>query len=268
MTLKHQLDVACAELLGQCAVEEQRYREFVDAIEAVFESAKLEALAEFAAGAGHEINNPVATIVGRAQMLLADSPDPETAYALQIIGGQALRIRDMIADVMLFARPPHPRPEFHRIADVFHLAMESQSDLILANRAIVEIECPAESTVWADRTHLLILITSLLRNSLENAQTDAVQVKLITAVQFRQDVSGMLLSVIDNGPGISAEIRDHLFDPFYSGRQAGRGLGFGLAKCWRIAQMHGATLDVNSPTNGGTRFDIWFPQPASAVVNP
>ncbi|PWG73888.1 hypothetical protein DF186_20725, partial [Enterococcus hirae] len=72
---------------------------------------KLEAMAEFAAGAGHEINNPVATIVGRVQMLLKTEMDPERRQSLATIGGQAYRVRDMIGDAMLFARPPAPRPE-------------------------------------------------------------------------------------------------------------------------------------------------------------
>ncbi len=72
---------------------------------------KLEAMAEFAAGAGHEINNPVATIAGRAALLLKSESDPERRRALETIGGQAYRIRDMIGDAMTFARPPEPRRE-------------------------------------------------------------------------------------------------------------------------------------------------------------
>src|SRR5258708_33349929 len=72
---------------------------------------KLRALAEFAAGAGNEINNRVATIVGYAQQLLAGEVDPDRRHALATIGAQAYRIRDMIGDVMLCARPPLPRPE-------------------------------------------------------------------------------------------------------------------------------------------------------------
>src|SRR5258708_12572049 len=72
---------------------------------------KLRALAEFAAGAGHEINNPVATIVGYAQQLLAGETDPDRRHALATIGAQAYRIRDMIGDIMLFARPPGPNPQ-------------------------------------------------------------------------------------------------------------------------------------------------------------
>ena len=72
------------------------------------DAAKLEALAEFAAGAGHEINNPLATIIGRAQLLLKDERDPQRRQMLLAIGAQAYRIRDMIGDAMLFGRPPSP----------------------------------------------------------------------------------------------------------------------------------------------------------------
>src|SRR6516165_935239 len=71
---------------------------------------KLRALAEFAAGAGHEINNPIATIVGYVQQLLAGESDPDRRQALLTIGAQAYRVRDMIGDCMLFARPPRPQP--------------------------------------------------------------------------------------------------------------------------------------------------------------
>ncbi len=75
------------------------------------EDAKLAALAEFAAGTGHEINNPLATIVGRAQALLKHETDPGRRQSLATIAAQAFRIRDMIGDLMVFARPPAPAPE-------------------------------------------------------------------------------------------------------------------------------------------------------------
>ncbi len=81
------------------------------------ERAKLEALAEFAAGAGHEINNPLAAISGRVQLLLATETDPAKRQALKTIGGQVYRIRDMIGDLMLFARPPKPDPELLDLAE-------------------------------------------------------------------------------------------------------------------------------------------------------
>ena len=70
---------------------------------------------------------------------------------------------------------------------------------------------------------------------------------------------GATISVKDNGPGISDQVRAHLFDPFFSGREAGRGLGFGLSKCWRIVTEHGGQVEVHSTETGGTTFTLRLP---------
>ncbi len=72
------------------------------------------------------------------------------------------------------------------------------------------------------------------------------------------------ISVADTGPGIATEVRQHLFDPFYSGREAGRGLGFGLSKCWRIVRLHGGQVDVSCPDSGGAVFTITLPATAKS----
>jgi nitrogen-specific signal transduction histidine kinase len=68
------------------------------------------------------------------------------------------------------------------------------------------------------------------------------------------------LTVTDTGPGIPPHIRPHLFDPFFSGREAGRGLGLGLSKAWRIINLHGGQIEVESPPEGGGRFTIAIPE--------
>jgi len=68
-----------------------------------------------------------------------------------------------------------------------------------------------------------------------------------------------LLTVTDTGPGIPAEIRPHIFDPFFSGREAGRGLGLGLSKAWRIVELHGGTIQVESEPGSRTTFAVILP---------
>ena len=60
----------------------------------------------------------------------------------------------------------------------------------------------------------------------------------------------VIIEVRDDGPGIPAEVRPHIFNPFYSGREAGRGLGFGLSKSWRIITQHGGRIEVEQPEVG------------------
>ncbi len=230
-----------------------------------FRRAKLEALAEFAAGAGHEINNPVATIVGRAELLLKGETNPERRQALLNIGAQALRIRDMIGDLMLFARPPRPEPESLDLVVVVDDVLRKLSDVIRSKSLTVERRGETSTAIWADPVQLKVVISNLLHNSVNASATGgsiAIECRLLSAANSRRLTR---LSVHDRGCGLSPLDREHLFDPFYSGRQAGRGLGFGLSKCWRIVEQHGGRMEFESSAEAGTTFRVYWPAKDEAV---
>ncbi len=218
----------------------------------------LKALAEFAAGAGHEINNPLATISGRVQMLLRDECDPGRRQSLQTIGGQALRIRDMIGDLMLFARPPEPHPETLDLARLVHLVVERLGDQAAARDCRIEVETENTVPIFADRVQLPIVISCLIQNGLD-ALVEGGMIHVSARSTSKDQPTYAVLEVADTGPGLSETDRRHLFDPFYSGRQAGRGLGFGLPKCWRIVSNHGGRIEVHSGPTKSTRFAVYWP---------
>lgn len=227
------------------------------------ESEKLAALAEFAAGAGHEINNPLAVISGRAQLLLRDEKDPERRRDLALIHAQALRVHEMIADLMLFARPPQPQRQPCDAADAIDEAVRSLAAVAQQRGAAVRVQTdPALSPLDADPTQLVVALRALVQNALEAAPAGRGAVEICAV---RGDGGRVRISVRDNGPGIPPEIRRHLFDPFFSGRAAGRGLGNGLSKCWRIVTQHGGEITVDSPAEGGTTVTLYWPVNASRV---
>ena len=219
-----------------------------------FLRAKLEALAEFAAGAGHEINNPVATIVGRAELLLKGETNPERRQALLTIGAQALRIRDMIGDLMLFARPPKPAPKSLDLVEVLGEVLHKLDETLRAKSLTVDRRGEASVSITADPIQLRVVISNLLLNSVNASPTGGS----ITVECSCGEVEAALV-VHDHGTGLSAAEREHLFDPFFSGRQAGRGLGFGLCKCWRIVDQHGGRIDCDSSAENGTTFRVTWP---------
>jgi signal transduction histidine kinase len=225
------------------------------------EDAKLAALAEFAAGAGHEINNPLATIVGRAQALLKHETDPGRRQSLATIAAQAFRIRDMIGDLMVFARPPAPAPERLLVSEAVSAVVARFQDA--ARERACRLTFRAESAVFAsiDPTQLAIVVSELVRNALDalGPAGGAIQVSVAAATVDGQPYA--VTSVADNGSGLSDLDREHLFDPFYSGRAAGRGLGFGLCKCWRIVIGHGGWIDVATTAGSGSTFDVYWPAP-------
>lgn len=237
------------------------------------EVAKAEALAEFAAGAGHEINNPLATISGRVQILLRDETDANRRSDLATIGAQALRVRDMIGDLMLYGRPPAPRPERLLLNDLAKSVIDRFEETAGSQSCRIRLAAARPVFVTADPTQLRIVLSELVRNSLEAAAATCGVIRRDSAgadesrgeivVRLERTTSAengaAILAVTDNGPGLTEKDRAHLFDPFYSGRNAGRGLGFGLCKCRRIVSGRGGTIEVDSVPHVATTFRVVWP---------
>ncbi|ADV62516.1 histidine kinase [Isosphaera pallida ATCC 43644] len=213
-------------------------------------SARFEALAEFAAGAGHELNNPLAVIQGRAQVLAMrfKTKHPDVAESLDIIVRQARRAHRMIRDLMFVARPPAPRiqscrPDELAARVVEDLASEAKSRRVEL-RLVRAVMPPAR--LESDPDALRHLAEILLRNALEAAPESSV-VEFLTA--SRPDELDW--TIRDQGPGLDPRDLDSLLDPFRCGRQAGRGLGLGLPRAARIlGQLQGQWHWTTAPGQG------------------
>lgn len=219
---------------------------------------KLAALGEYAAGAGHEINNPLAAIKGRTAQLLQEEDDPHRRHLLQTIGAQVYRIRDMIGDSMLFAHPPALQPAKFNISQLLESVVHRFADEF-AERKISLWGNRETSAFWfGDETQLSIVIAELLRNALQAVENGG-RIQIDCYHESANDGNWLILKLADNGSGLSRLEREHCFDPFFSGPQAGRRLGFGLSKCWRIVTQHQGTITVSESPAGLTEFTIRLP---------
>jgi signal transduction histidine kinase len=233
-----------------------RLAELEGRFDETLEREKLEAMAEFAAGAGHEINNPLTVIAGRAQLFLRDESDPERRRALALMIAQAMRVHEMIADMRLFARPPQPEREPLDVVELVDQLLE-QFAAAAARQEIVLRRTGAGGplVIDADRTQLTVALRAIVQNAVE-----AIGRKGNIEIEVAPDEHWLRLRVIDDGPGVTARQRRHIFDPYYSARQAGRGLGLGLSKAWRIVTNHGGRIDVESQPGHGAVFTVVLPR--------
>ena len=216
---------------------------------------KLAAMAEFAAGAGHEINNPLAIIGGRAQLLLKDEPDHERRRELAVIYAQVRRAHEMIADMRLFARPPQPEPHSIDLVELIDSLVADLSDDMQHQATSLRRSGSDEPLeIEADAVQLQVALRAMCKNSLE-----AIGHNGNIEISVTRSGDNVRIRVTDDGPGITPDQRRHLFDPFYSARQAGRGLGLGLSKCWRIVTNHGGRIDVASEPGEGAEFTVTLP---------
>jgi signal transduction histidine kinase len=256
-----EIDFRLPALARLLAGHTQRLAEFRSRLE----REKFEALKELAYGASHEINNPLANIAARAQTLLEEEADPERRRKLAAIHRQAMRAHEMIADLMLFARPPRltlatcdVRPIVRQVVEELRERANEQGTQICCDHS----DRPLESNV--DATQLAVALHAVVINALE-AVGDGGHVQVDSQAITLAGESEVEISVRDDGPGISEDVRQHMFDPFFSGREAGRGLGFGLSKCWRIVTDHGGQVVVHRPANGGAQIAIRLPLQALAT---
>lgn len=223
--------------------------------EAALAEARLDALREFAYGAGHEINNPLANIAARAQALLVDEQDPERRRRLSTIVDQAFRARDMIGGLMVFARPPRPQPAAVPLGDVVRSVLEPLRASVAARGLRLEYAPPPMPLeVFVDVGQVAEAVRALVQNAVE-AVDDGGHVTVTGRA-----AGGMAeIEVADDGRGMDAATLRRAFDPFFSGRDAGRGIGLGLPKAWRFVELNGGTVSVDSRPGAGTRVTVSLP---------
>jgi signal transduction histidine kinase len=217
---------------------------------------KLDALGEFAGGAGHELNNPLAVIVGRAQLLLARTSDPETARSLHIMLNQAGRAHRILRDLMFVARPLAPRPRNFRPSDLLRACLRDFQDECAARgiRLASEIDDSIPVVACLDPDALRHLADILMRNAMDATPSGG---KISVRSSLRVDELSWWFG--DSGKGIAPHEAAHLFDPFFCGRQAGRGLGLGLPRAARIVEQARGRLSWTSHPGRGSAFQIDLP---------
>jgi signal transduction histidine kinase len=232
------------------------------------EREKLDAMKELAYGASHEINNPLANIAARAQTLLSDDQDPERRQKLMAIHRQAMRAHEMISDLMLFARPPKLNRTTFEAATFVRKVVAGLNNLAQENAVSLEFQLSNRpDEIFADETQLGVALHALVKNAIEAVDEGGHVSVAVNRLELEHQ-PWVGIAVRDDGPGISAEVREHMFDPFFSGREAGRGLGFGLSKSWRVVTDHGGQLVVQSPAGRGVQISLLLPLAARAADSP
>ncbi len=220
-------------------------------------NAKLAALAELAAGAGHEINNPLAVISGNAQRLFRTEPDTERGELLQTIIRQSQRIAGILRDLMQFARPSRPNPHRTAAVDLLNAVRDDLAPFAAEKGVRIEIAgAPASAFVRCDFAQLKQALTAVARNGIEAAGPEG----WVRLGSSETDEEFVTFAIEDSGPGLSAESLEHCFDPFYCGRSAGRGRGLGLPTAWQFARQNGGDVRHEPTVTGPTRFVVIVPR--------
>jgi signal transduction histidine kinase len=244
----------------ELAVVGDAFNRMLDALAAaeaeLVASERLAAIGRVAAGVAHEINNPIAVIRGYVKTMLQDAPDAQTREELGILDEEARACQRIADDLLTYARSPAMEPRPVEAADLLRDAAErcqTASATRSAHEGAPAIEVEAEpATISVDPLRVRQVVVNLLTNARE-ATEGTSPIRLVG----QRAGDGYRIEVLDRGGGIADESRERLFEPFFTTRRAGTGLG--LAVCYGLVTAHGGSIRAEPRPGGGSRFVVDLP---------
>jgi putative nucleotidyltransferase with HDIG domain len=217
---------------------------------------------EMAAGAAHEMNNPLAVISGRSQLLAQQITDPKHKASAHLIFEQAHRLSAIITELMDFAKPEPADVRPAEVADVVERALhEAKTDNDPADRTI-EVTMGDVPLVLVDAAQVSAAFTEVLENAIH--ATDAESGHIAIHAGYDPYSSRVAVTVTDNGCGMDENTVKRAFDPFFSAKPAGRRRGLGLAKALRWIEASGGSIRLESQPGQGTRTILLLPAARSS----
>ena len=222
----------------------------VSAIENQAQQLKLASMGRLTASIAHEVRNPLSAIGHATSLLAEDLHGPAEKRLLRIVGDNVARVNRMVEDILKLSRKVQPGGEpVHLKAFLAELKAEFTETHGLADNMIY-IGDAGERTVRFDGLHLREVLVNLLGNAIRYASGKPASIRLFPVL----DATGRVeLHVQDDGPGITPEVRAHLFEPFYTTSSKGTGLGLYLAR--ELCLNNGAMLDYEYRVDGPGGFD-------------
>jgi signal transduction histidine kinase len=223
----------------------------------VVQSEKLASLGELAAGAAHEINNPLTAIMGYADLLIAEHVPSTRARALaEKIQEQARRTKMIVTNLLSFARQVPAEKQLLDLNTILNSAVQLRRLDLHGKNIRIELEnrdsvLPA---VRGDPNQLLQVFYHVIGNAVDAMDTVGGGVLLIRAFSEKGTVA---IECSDTGPGMKDP--EKVFDPFYTTKPVGKGTGLGLSLCYGIMQEHGGSIVGFNRPKGGCTFRLEFP---------
>jgi signal transduction histidine kinase len=219
---------------------------------------KLSAVGELASGVAHEINNPLTTILGLAQLLLSRADVPAAIRErIALVADEASRAAEIVQNLLMFARhyPPERRP--CSLVDAVHRVIALKSYQLEHDKIRVTVDMADCPTVWADENQMQQVLLNLVQNA-HQAMARQPGERMLT-VRLRPRERHVAIEVLDTGPGIAPHLLSRIFDPFFTTKPPGEGSGLGLSVSYGIVGQHGGRLYAENRPEGGAMFVVELP---------
>ncbi len=237
---------------------QERAKELQEIQRQLNEAEKLSAIGELVSGVAHEINNPLSSIIGFAQILNTQTDSRLAKNDLNKIVQEAMRANKIVKNLLTYARKEEPSKQSTNINDIITQTVDLRAYECKVNDIeIIQDLDPALSATMADPHQIKQVLLNILNNALQAIQEREIKGKI--NISSEQNDNYIIIKISDNGQGISDDTLSQIFNPFFTTKEVGRGTGLGLSVSYGIIKEHGGSIAVESKVGSGTTFIISLP---------
>jgi len=227
---------------------------------------KLSALGEMISGVAHELNNPLGSVMGYAQLLQAQEVDDKTRRKIAAIDAEATRCRKIVQALLGFVRPPKSERRLLRINAALDSVLQILRHQLVVDDVTVTEDLDGELRLVTGDYHLLQQVfLNIIHNAYQALKERGGPGSL--TVRSRNAGDRVIVEITDDGPGISPENLKRVFIPFFTTKEAGVGTGLGLSLAYSTVRGHGGTITAHSEPGSGATFLVDLPAASQQAVD-
>ena len=247
----------------------RRTRELEEAQSQLVQAEKMSAVGLLVSGVAHELNNPLAGVVGYSQLLLKSDCDERVRRGLEKINREAERCKKIVQNLQTFARKHKPQKDYVGVNGILESTLELRSYQLKVDNIVVQSDLDADlPKTMADFHQLQQVFLNLIINGHQAMVASGKGGRITLRSRRRED--WISVQIEDSGPGIPPENLGRVFDPFFTTKEVGQGTGLGLSICYGIIEEHKGRISVRNGAGGGALFTVELPicepDPASEEV--
>ena len=233
----------------------------------IIQSERLAAMGQMIGGFAHELNNPLTSILGVAELLQEGEVTEPVRKHLVMLQQQSRRAAEIVQNLMYFSRPPSPGKGPINLGELVQRTLHLHAYSLRRNNITVDfLPDNAIPPVNGDPHQLMQVFLNLILNA-EQAIRE-VRDRGTLRIRLGRADNAVTATFQDDGPGISPDILPNIFDPFYTTKRPGRGTGLGLSICKAILREHGGNVEASSGAGGGAVFTVTLPSARAEAAGP
>lgn len=218
------------------------------------QESKMIAVGQLSAGLAHEIRNPLGLIRTYSYILQGRTSDEVSSHALNVIGASTDRINHFIENLLNFSRLGNDTPSWVDMDQILKNMISLERKKLESAGVTTVISCPSPCRLYTNEETVKIILVNLIHNAMDAlAETAAPEIRIVVATESQ----GFTFSVYDNGPGIPADQIETVFNPFFTTKDTGTGLGLYIVNM--ELEKVGGSIHIDSSPQAGTTFTVFIP---------